>query len=124
MAPWVQVNIMARWHYLFCEIMYFLSKSKIKVCINYHKVMQHLNFVLKLLAKFVTLRHFQRHTMRVAQAAGLVLSELSVILAPVLVVCFCFLIIQISLCLLKCLDKSPPGGETEYEKSVQYYRDI
>ena len=62
--------------------------------------------------------------MRIAQVAGLVLSELSVILAPVMVVCFCFLIIQISLCLLKCVDKSPPGGETEYEKSVQYYRDI
>ena len=62
--------------------------------------------------------------MRIAQTAGLWLSELSVILAPVMVVCFCFLIIQISLCLLKCVDKSPAGGETEYERSVQYYRDI
>ena len=62
--------------------------------------------------------------MRIAQLAGLVFSELSVILAPLIVVCFCFLIIQISLCLLKCVDKSPAGGETDYEISVQYYRDI
>ena len=65
--------------------------------------------------------------MRIAQLPGLMFSELSVILAPLMVVCFCFLIIQISLCLLcllKCMDKSPAGGETEYEISVQYYRDI
>ena len=49
--------------------------------------------------------------MRIAQVAGLVLSELSVILAPLMVVCFCFLIIQILLCLLKCVFKSPAGGK-------------
>ena len=80
---------------------------------------------LKLSAKFGNnIETFQRYMMRIAQTAGLWLSELSVIFAPVLAVCFGFLIIKISLCLLKCMDRSPPGGETEYEKSVQYYRDI
>ena len=96
-------------------------------CVNYHKVYKVLQNLtcLKLSAKFGNnIGTFQIYVMEIARTVGLCFSKISMVFAPVLAVCFGFLFIKLSLCLWQCMDGGPSGGDSEYEKSMQFYRDI